>query len=372
MNTYFIQCTKTSSALHKNIFFLYIAHKKCMLLFMNTAQFPSSEAHIRAFVHQAIATLGGVAPLAELAQVSVRTVYAWKKGERFPHRANIQRIADHLAALQENAVGQRTESNLTAVSSTANTFACVNAQRGASQGGMLQAEQGFYGNIAQKQHFSGVSSAAVYEEGAPYCDGVSSIYSGGNVGGGIGGTARGFADGSADFAGDAEAGALGDTLGMTPSGAHQSAAPLVGMPNVDEFIFVPKTAARPSAGGGSWQTDGATGETHAFRLNWILSMTHDTESLLLMEVMGRSMEPTLHNGDLVLVNKHETQLCEDRIYVVRVQDEIYIKRYTRMPGCIFFRGDNRELAYQDIKLDPHDQSYDWAVIGRVLWAGKKL
>ncbi|MFV0421102.1 S24 family peptidase [Oleidesulfovibrio sp.] len=139
-----------------------------------------------------------------------------------------------------------------------------------------------------------------------------------------------------------------------------------------EFVFVAKADARPSAGGGSLQTGAETVERHAFRLDWLLSKTHDTTSLRLMEVMGRSMEPTLHNGDHVLVNEGDTYLIEDRVYVVRVQDEIYIKRFARTPGKLLFRGDNRELAYQDIEVDPQDQACDWTVIGRVIWAGKEL
>lgn len=140
----------------------------------------------------------------------------------------------------------------------------------------------------------------------------------------------------------------------------------------EEFVLVDRAEARPSAGGGSLQTGGRPQEQHAFRLDWVLGRARSTTGLCLMEVMGRSMERTLHDGDLVLVNQHDHALAEDRIYVLRVQDEIYIKRFSRTPGRYHFRGDNPEFAYQDIEIDLRDDTLQWEVIGRVIWAGKEL
>ena len=84
------------------------------------------------------------------------------------------------------------------------------------------------------------------------------------------------------------------------------------------------------------------------------------------------METTLHNGDLVLVNEQDKNLIEDRIYVIRVQDEIYVKRFSRSPGQYMFLGDNRELDYQDIFINLRENDLNWEVIGRVIWAGKEF
>lgn len=143
-------------------------------------------------------------------------------------------------------------------------------------------------------------------------------------------------------------------------------------PASDEFVYVEKAQARPSAGGGSLQTDNRAEARYAFRLDWVLQRARSSSSLRIMEVAGRSMEQTLHNGDLVLVNEGDKNLMEDRIYVIRVHEEIYVKRFARTPGRYHFRGDNRELAYQDIEIDPRDESLNWEVIGRILWAGKEL
>ncbi|UZP67343.1 transcriptional regulator [Desulfovibrio mangrovi] len=139
---------------------------------------------------------------------------------------------------------------------------------------------------------------------------------------------------------------------------------------LESFVFVEKAQARPSAGGGSLETGGEGEGVYAFRLDWLTRKTADTSRLRIMEVMGRSMENTLHNGDMCLVNERDKELVEDRIYVIRVHDEIYVKRFSRAPGRYLFRGDNRELSYQDIEVDVSDESLNWEVIGRVIWAGK--
>ena len=141
---------------------------------------------------------------------------------------------------------------------------------------------------------------------------------------------------------------------------------------LESFVFVEKAQARPSAGGGSLETGGGGEGVFAFRLDWVMQKTADASQLRIMEVMGRSMENTLHNGDMCLVNERDKELVEDRIYVIRVHDEIYVKRFSRAPGRYLFRGDNRELSYQDIEVDVADEALNWEIIGRVIWAGKEF
>lgn len=243
---------------------------------------------LREFVVDALRSVGGVKRLAEIAGVSERTVYAWKNGERFPSRANLARLTEHL-------------------------------ERIASVGAPS----------APQPHWRGLHERMQ----RPYASPPSE---------------RGL-DGNADAEAREEARRLNE-----------------------EFVLVDKAEARPSAGGGSLQTGDRPEEQHAFRLDWLLGRARSTTGLCLMEVMGRSMERTLHDGDLVLVNQHDRTLAEDRVYVLRVQDEIYIKRFSRTPGRYHFRGDNPEFAYQDIEIDPRDESLPWEVIGRVIWAGKEL
>lgn len=243
---------------------------------MNQHVAPISDGdELQQFIADAIVLLGGVRALAAIAGVSERTVYAWKNGERFPSRTNLNRLSEHL---ERNSDGS-------------------------------------YVASVPQPHWRGLRER------------------------------------------------LPKPYGSDPEDAARL---------TEEFVFVDKAEARPSAGGGSLQTSDRPEERYAFRLDWVLQKTHSSEGLRIMEVMGRSMEQTLHNGDLVLVNERDKHLVEDRVYVVRFNDEIYVKRFARTPGRYHFRGDNRELSYQDITIDPQDEALNWEVIGRVIWAGKEL
>lgn len=257
------------------------------------------ELQIQEFIAEAITLVGGVPMLATIAGVSPRTVYAWKKGERYPSRNNMRKLTKHLEKMAE-----QTES-----STELNFPLSVSHDRSAD-------------DVAGQ---SAVSS--------------------------------GWRDSRREHGSD----------------SSTFVAPARGEDDVqDEFLFVDKAEARPSAGGGSLATSDSLAGRYAFRLDWVLHKTQNVNSLKIMEVMGRSMESTLHNGDLCLVNQADKNLVEDRVYVVRLDDEIYVKRFSRVPGKYLFRGDNRELAYQDIEIDPRDESLSWAIIGRVIWAGKDL
>lgn len=139
----------------------------------------------------------------------------------------------------------------------------------------------------------------------------------------------------------------------------------------DEYAFVPRVEARPAAGGGSLEMSGRSETSLAFRREWLATKTTTPGKLVVMSVMGDSMHPTISGGDLVLVDEGARALQEGRVYVVRLDGELFIKRYFKGPGRHFFRGDNRERAFEDIET-AHSGGPEWEVIGRVLWAGKEL
>ena len=83
------------------------------------------------------------------------------------------------------------------------------------------------------------------------------------------------------------------------------------------------------------------------------------------------MSPTIDHGDVVLVDEGKADLVPDRVYVVRKGEEIYVKRFRKAPDALWFMGDNRARDFEDVKVFPGDEN-GFAVIGRVLWAGKEL
>ena len=94
------------------------------------------------------------------------------------------------------------------------------------------------------------------------------------------------------------------------------------------------------------------------------------EELNLVQVEGDSMAPTLLPGDDILVDRSDGEpRVRDGIYVLRMEDNLMVKRLTLHPVTrrVTVQSDNPsyadwpDLALSDIKL-----------IGRVIWTGRRV
>lgn len=135
-------------------------------------------------------------------------------------------------------------------------------------------------------------------------------------------------------------------------------------PMEEEFVRVPKVVARLSAGGGSFETDSMVEGYYAFRGEWLRSKGR-AEEMVLMQVVGNSMEPEIHEGDLVLVDQSRTDVLAGGIYAVGVEDTVLVKRVEKLPGQLVLHSDNTD--YSPVRLSG-DELESVRVIGRVVWA----
>ena len=63
-----------------------------------------------------------------------------------------------------------------------------------------------------------------------------------------------------------------------------------------------------------------------FRNDWLLSHSIDPEQSNIISVRGASMEPTLPDGCSILVDRKRREPHEDRIYVMRTEEGLVVKR----------------------------------------------
>jgi len=142
------------------------------------------------------------------------------------------------------------------------------------------------------------------------------------------------------------------------------------MPAADDisaYQEVPKVRARLSAGGGSFETEGQVEGYYSFRSDW-LNMRGNPSNMVLMEVIGNSMEPEIKEGDMVLIDESRTDVLSGGIYAVGVEDTVMVKRVERLPGTLVLRSDN--VDYSPIHLSG-DELNNVRVIGKVLWASRE-
>lgn len=159
-------------------------------------------------------------------------------------------------------------------------------------------------------------------------------------------------------------GRLADAAGLRVVPADEVTGP--------EYTFVEKANTKLSAGGGSLENSGQIEGALAFKTTWLQSRTNNSpKKLKIMGVFGLSMSPTLDNGDIVLVDEGNRVLIPDKVYAIWKGEEVFVKRFRKIPNGYLFMGDNRERSYEDVTV-AHGEDDDFGVIGRVLWAGKEL
>lgn len=131
----------------------------------------------------------------------------------------------------------------------------------------------------------------------------------------------------------------------------------------DEPVMVPKAAAKLCAGGGSFEVDAAPVSSYPFP-RWWLAKKGSPSDMVFMEVVGDSMEPSIFDGDTVLVDQSRTRLDNHSIFAVGVEDAIYLKRIESRPGGIVLLSENKDYAPIELCGDELDGV---RIIGVVVW-----
>ena len=129
-----------------------------------------------------------------------------------------------------------------------------------------------------------------------------------------------------------------------------------------EILRVPYVRdVRAAAGPGEETFDEAEEFEIAFNRS-ILPDWVDFNGLICIRTTGDSMEPTLYENDLLLVDHSQIEPVADQIFVVRAEDGMVVKRLKQAGRGWRLISDNS--AYPPRKVGKED----W-IIGRVAWSG---
>lgn len=135
-----------------------------------------------------------------------------------------------------------------------------------------------------------------------------------------------------------------------------------GDPIPEGFVSIPEY--RISFGAGSNEPPTIEEETDLcqaiYRRDFFDKLGVKPEHCKRYRVSGDSMEPTLRNGDKVLVVDQVDRIIDGDVYVFSVRDEMMIKRlYRRANGTIVIHSDNEDGRYVDEELTPADQEREF-------------
>jgi phage repressor protein C with HTH and peptisase S24 domain len=134
-----------------------------------------------------------------------------------------------------------------------------------------------------------------------------------------------------------------------------------------EYAHVPKVVARLCAGGGSFETGGEVIGYYAFRSDWI-RRKGDPGRMVLMDIMGNSMEPELRDGDTVLLDQSRQDVLAGSIYAVGVDDMVLVKRVEKRPGALVLLSDNTDYAPILVR---GDELATVRIVGKVVWSSRE-
>ena len=135
----------------------------------------------------------------------------------------------------------------------------------------------------------------------------------------------------------------------------------------DDADYVGVSELAGAAGGGAVvDHERITGRVK-FRRDWLARHGLAGGECRVIQILGESMEPTLVDGCSILVNQASRRRRVGRIFVVRTEDGLVVKR----------AGKDRAATWQLVSDNPNKQAWptvpwpaDAPVIGEVKWAAR--
>ncbi len=146
-----------------------------------------------------------------------------------------------------------------------------------------------------------------------------------------------------------------------------------------EYALIPLHTATLSAGSGLANGDNAIIDHLAFRINWLRRLNVAPNHACLARAEGNSMLPTIHPGDMVLI---DTARTEPPIYKRRDNDQrraaIYafveggqarIKRIERPESEVLFLVSDNPNHAPELRTGAQLEQLQMSIIGKVVWWG---
>lgn len=154
------------------------------------------------------------------------------------------------------------------------------------------------------------------------------------------------------------------------TGEESSGQQTGSLPNKD-LVYAPLFDVEASAGGGAPVLNENITENFAFNKQWLSSeLRVSSDNIAFVTVSGDSMEPTLDDGDLILVDMSQQQVRHEGIFLLQTADGLFTKRIKQARnGALQVISDNPQ--YPSWLISPAQDEQN-RVIGKVVWCGRTL
>ncbi len=154
----------------------------------------------------------------------------------------------------------------------------------------------------------------------------------------------------------------------------RTAAPIVsGSAPSEDYVELPRLRVQAAAGAGRFMAPGDDdpGQFLAARSSWLHSIGCSPAKTEALMAKGDSMEPTIRDGDTLLVDRSVDRIVDNGIYVVVVAGAVVVKRLTRrLNGSVVLSSDNPSHPPETVTAAEVNELL--IVEGRVRWCGRLM
>lgn len=163
---------------------------------------------------------------------------------------------------------------------------------------------------------------------------------------------------------------LSQTFNINPAWLEEGSLPVfLNQDNFnDTYRQIPKVSARLSAGYGSFETEPEFKELYSFRKEW-LDKKGKANDMVLMDIVGNSMEPELKEGDTVLIDQSQKKVLAGAIYAVGLEDTVVVKRLEKRPNKLVLISENSNYP---MMVFEGEEMNSVRIIGKVIWICREL
>jgi len=150
----------------------------------------------------------------------------------------------------------------------------------------------------------------------------------------------------------------------------QSQMQIVSDTELPGFTLVPRLDVQASAGNGALAMSEEPIDFLAFQESWLRARNINPKYARVLTAKGDSMEPTIRDGDVLLVDTSIDRVRDNAIYIVVYDGLVLVKRmHGKFDGSMTLISDN--AVYPPETIAAHDVSI-LNIAGRVMWFGRSI
>ena len=140
-----------------------------------------------------------------------------------------------------------------------------------------------------------------------------------------------------------------------------------------EYVMIPRYDVRGSCGEGIDVNEVTIVDGMPMPVAWLRAQNLPEAHLLaVIEASGDSMQPTIEDGQTLIVNTVDIEPKSTKIYLICIDGKLFIKRLIYTPNGWIMRSDNpNKNNYPDFELNP-DKFDQLDIQGRIVWKSGML